>query len=169
MPCATSPMPDRSGAPLLAPSRSRPGRSVARTVLGVLLIAMAAGQLSDMDGFAGVLAGYQVMPSSLLAPAAWLLAGTEATAGWALLSGRKCGSHLALAVAVAWSLLAIQGFARGLVIDNCGCFGVHLAQPLRWWVLVEDAQFVALAAWVRHRERAAEAPNCVPAWSAGRS
>jgi hypothetical protein len=50
---------------------------------------------------------------------------------------------------VAWSALGLEAFARGLVLHNCGCFGVHLGQPLRWWVLAEDAEFVALAAWVR--------------------
>lgn len=52
-----------------------------------------------------------------------------------------------------WSALAVQAFARGLAVENCGCFGVHLGQSLRWWVLLEDAEFVALAAWVRRTER----------------
>jgi hypothetical protein len=56
-----------------------------------------------------------------------------------------------VAVAVVWSLLAAQAFARGLAVGNCGCFGVRLGQPLRWWVLVEDAEFVALAVWVRRQ------------------
>lgn len=47
--------------------------------------------------------------------------------------------------------LGIQAFARGLALDNCGCFGVYAAQPLRWWVLVEDVEVVALAVWVVRR------------------
>lgn len=65
----------------------------------------------------------------------------------ALLRHRRSGSLLALAVAMIWSALAVQAFARGLAVENCGCFGVHLGQSLRWWVLLEDAEFVALAAW----------------------
>jgi hypothetical protein len=44
---------------------------------------------------------------------------------------------LATAVAVTWTLLGTQAFVSGLPIDNCGCFGVHLGQPLRWSVLLE--------------------------------
>ena len=59
---------------------------------------------------------------------------------------------VAVAVAVGWTILGTQAFVRGLAVDNCGCFGVHLAQPLRWWVLLEDAEFVALAWWVRRKD-----------------
>lgn len=133
--------------------------SPARALLAVLLLAMAAGQLSDVVGFAGVLAGYRALPDPLLVPAAWVLASAEAMTGVALLRSRRCGGILALAVAVAWAALALQAFARGLPLDNCGCFGVHLGQPLRWWVLLEDAEFVALAAWVRRAERRTPRPS----------
>lgn len=122
-------------------------------LLALLLLAMAAGQLSDLGGFARVLDGYRLIPDGWLTPAAWLLAGAETAAGVGLLGHRRSGSVLALAVAVAWSALAVQAFTRGVAVDNCGCFGVHLAQSLRWWVLVEDAEFVALAAWVLRAER----------------
>jgi hypothetical protein len=89
----------------------------------------------------------------LLSPAAWGLAGAEAVAGLALLRHRRGGSGLALAVAIVWSAFALQAFARGVALDNCGCFGVHFGQSLRWWVLLEDAEFVALSAWVRRAER----------------
>lgn len=65
---------------------------------------------------------------------------------------RRIGSAGALAVAVGWTILGAQAFARGLPLENCGCFGVHLAQPLRWWILVEDAELVALARWVHSRD-----------------
>jgi hypothetical protein len=58
--------------------------------------------------------------------------------------GRAAGLA-GLAVACFWSVLAAQAFARGLELDNCGCFGAYLAQPLRWWVLVEDAYMLVLA------------------------
>ena len=84
----------RAGGPAPLARRVRPS---ARTALAVLLLAMAAGQLSDVGGFVRILATY-------------------------------------------------------LALHNCGCFGVHLGQPLQWWVLLEDAEFVALAAWVRARQ-----------------
>ena len=135
-----------AGGPASLARRVRPS---ARTVLAVLLLAMAAGQLSDVGGFARILATYRVFPSGLLTPVAWMVAGVEAMAGVLLLGARRCGGWWALLVAVAWAALGLQAFARGLPVHNCGCFGVHLGQPLRWWVLLEDAEFVALAAWVR--------------------
>jgi hypothetical protein len=121
----------------------------ARSLLAVLLVAMAAGQLSDVAGFARILATYRVLPGDVTTLAAWIVIATEALAGVALLRGAGHGATLATAVAVTWTLLGAQAFVRGLPIDNCGCFGVHLGQPLRWWVLLEDAEFIALAAWVR--------------------
>lgn len=95
------------------------------------------------------------------------LIGGELAAGVGLFSRdrgrRRRAASIAVAVAVAWSALGVQAFARGLVLDNCGCFGVYAAQPLRWWVLVEDAQFVALAVWVRARvQRLADRPEVGP-------
>jgi hypothetical protein len=61
---------------------------------------------------------------------------------------------------VVWAILAAQAFARGLVLDNCGCFGTYLAQPLRWYVLVEDA-LMQLYAWLlSHGLR--RSPACAP-------
>ena len=116
-------------------------------------MAMAAGQLSDVDGFIRILGTYQVLPGDLPTFAAWVLLITEAVAGAALLRGAQGAATLALAVALAWSALAVQAFVRGLPVANCGCFGVHLGQELRWWVLLEDAEFIALAAWVRRAGR----------------
>ena len=128
-------------------------RSPARILLAVLLVAMAAGQLSDVDGFVRILGTYQVLPGDLPTFAAWILIVTEAVAGVALLRGAQGGATLAVAVALAWTALGAQAFVRGLPITNCGCFGVHLGQGLRWWVLLEDAEFIALAAWVRRAGR----------------
>lgn len=124
---------------------------LARWSLGLVLVGMAAGQLSDLGGFVDVLATYDVLPSGTYLPVALGLAGAELVSGAGLLLGprhhaRACS--LAVGVAVLWAALAAQAFARGLVLANCGCFGVHLAQPLWWGVLVQDAAFVASALWV---------------------
>jgi hypothetical protein len=127
--------------------------SPARTLLALLLLAMAAGQLSDVGGFAGILGTYRVFPGDAPTLAAWILIVTEAAAGVALLRHTRHGAVLAIVVALAWTALATQAFVRGLTIDNCGCFGIHLGQSLRWWVLIEDAEFIALAVWVFRGER----------------
>jgi hypothetical protein len=148
MPSVTSPAAERAAVP--ARRRRRP---LARRILGGLLLAMAVGQVSDLGGFARILDTYRVFPGALPTIAAVALVALEAMAGLALLRGERCGGALSVAVALAWTVLGAQAFARGLPLANCGCFGVHLGQPLRWWVLIEDAEFIALAVWILRAQR----------------
>jgi hypothetical protein len=53
--------------------------------------------------------------------------------------------RVGVVVAIVGSALAAQAFARGLSVENCGCFGAYLSQELRWWVLLEDAYQLLLA------------------------
>ncbi len=132
-------------------SRQPGSGALARRVLGVLLLAMAIGQLADVGGFVEVIDTYGVGGKGAAATIGVALLVGELLAGVGLLGGTlgrwKGASRLAVLVAVAWSALGAQAFARGLVVPNCGCFGIHLAQPLRWWVLVQDLEFMALAWW----------------------
>lgn len=132
---------------------------MARRLLGLLLFAMALGQASNIGGFIDILSTHRIGGTTVAAMVAVALLTGEVAGGIGLLAGgatrRRRGAVVAVAVAVAWSVLAAQAFARGLDIENCGCFGVHLGQPLRWWVLLEDAEFVALALWVWHTTRLA--------------
>ncbi|MGI8937369.1 MAG: MauE/DoxX family redox-associated membrane protein [Iamia sp.] len=127
------------------------------------MVFMAATQASDPSGFVDVLVTYDVGGRAVAwALAAALVAG-EAVGGLGLLSTqigrRRRGADVALAVALLWSALGVQAFARGLALESCGCFGVHLAQPLRWWVLLQDAEFVALAVLSRRRARRTPVPT----------
>lgn len=125
-------------------------RAILHRVLGGLFLAMAAFQLADLPGFVGVLETFQLGGAGLaLALAVALLAGELVSGGWLLVAPGRWPLVPALvfsATSVMWSALAAQAFARGLVLDNCGCFGVHLAQPLRWWVLVQDAALLGYSA-----------------------
>jgi hypothetical protein len=135
---------------------------IARLVLAGLLLAMAAGQIADLPGFVELLRRYPVGSSVPWLLAVALIIG-EAGGGALLLSRapatRSTGATMALAVAVAWSVLALAAFTLGRAIDNCGCFGVYLGQPLRWWVLIEDLEFVLLALWVLFQARRWAAPS----------
>jgi Methylamine utilisation protein MauE len=128
-------------------------RSIAILIFAPLLLAMALGQLASLGEFEESLAGYRV-----LGDATWAVAGAvlalEAAAGLGLLLRRRFPPVFAqaagvggLVVAVFWSVLAVQAFARGLSLENCGCFGAYLVQELRWWILLEDAEFLILAAF----------------------
>jgi hypothetical protein len=144
-----------------------PQNVAAHRILLVLYAAMAAGQLSDLGGFARILDDYQLGPGwALLVP---ILAVELASVGLlARERTRPAGGVAALAVAVIWSALALQAFARGLVVPNCGCFGVHLGQSLGWPVLVQDASLLASSTWVwrstrRDQPEQVLAPNPVDA------
>jgi uncharacterized membrane protein len=141
---------------------------VVRYLLAVLLLAMAVGQLSDFGSFVDIVATYEICGDTT----AWMLAASlivaELAAGLGLLvprlaTARRLGAAaVAVLVAMVWSALAVQAFARGLAVPNCGCFGVDLGQVLRCWVLLEDAEFGALALWVRHRTRRDQATTTTP-------
>ena len=156
-------------------SSTRPSvrHGLARFALAALLFAMAAGQVSNPAGFVDILVTYRVGGTAAAVLLALAVVGGELAAAIGLVSTSAARRHeaasVALAVAVAWSALGLQAFARGLSLDNCGCFGVHLGQPLRGWVLLQDAEFVALAWWVRARDNRSAAVPGPPSVEATRS
>ncbi|MEV3933880.1 MULTISPECIES: MauE/DoxX family redox-associated membrane protein [unclassified Streptomyces] len=122
---------------------------ILRLVLGLLLAAMALGQAASFDAMPAILTAYGLTSGAASAALAVALISTEAvTAVWFLARPRSRATTpvwLYTGVAVVWAVLASQAFARGLVLDNCGCFGTYLPQPLRWYVLVEDALMLLYA------------------------
>ncbi len=123
----------------------------AALLYGLLLAVMAAAQLASLDAFEGALASYRVFGGLVPAVVVGLIA-LEGAAAVGLLGSRRLplravrgAAALGIAVAVVWSLLAAQAFARGLEVENCGCFGGYIAQELRWWILLEDAYLLLLA------------------------
>lgn len=123
---------------------------VLRLILGVTLVAMAAGQLASWPDVPDILAAYQLADGSALPLlAALLIAGELLAGGWFLARPRSRAAApvwVYTAVAVAWAGLAGQAYARGLTVPNCGCFGVYLSQSLNWFVLLQDALLLAYAA-----------------------
>lgn len=61
-------------------------------------------------------------------------------------------------VSVVWTGLAVQAYARGLTVANCGCFGIYLRQRLSWFVLLQDALTLLYAAVLIHSARRAHVP-----------
>lgn len=118
-----------------------------RGLFFLLMAATGIAKLLDMPGFITVVDSYRSLPAILLAPAAWALMLTElALAAW-LLWGRYL-RHAALLIVLMhfmyliWLLMAL---ARGLELENCGCFGVYLARPLTWFTPLEDLSLLLLA------------------------
>lgn len=142
----------------------------ARRILGVVMLTMGAGKLSDVSGYAEALMAFRVIPDGDLHAVAWLWLAAELAAGVLLLTsgrGARAGALLALAINLAYAALTTQAYARHLSIDNCTCFGVHLRQRLSWFVLAQDAYMIAFSAYVYRA--ATRARRTAPAESRARS
>lgn len=120
-----------------------------RVYLCGLLLAMAVGQLANFGGFVSIVEDYRAAPADAARALAAGLTGGEIVAAGLLLSARwrLQGARVAACVAGAWTLLATQATLRGLSIDNCGCFGVHLGQRLSNLILLQDGLFVGTTMW----------------------
>lgn len=139
---------------------------VARWVFAGLLLSMALGQSLSLPESVDAIGSYRVTGEAGSSLLAWFLLLLQALAGAGLLWSsprlRPVAGWVGLTVALAWSALAVQAFARGLSIPNCGCFGRFLAQELSWWVLVQDAYFVVLALLALRSARRGRIPKSVP-------
>ena len=115
---------------------------VIRYFLGVLFMATGIGKLL-------VIATYQLaIPEDLLLLLALSIALLEFTIALNLLRGRRLQSNVlaTLCLHIAYTALAVTTLLRGILIENCGCFGAFLARPLRWSSVAEDVTLTAVGA-----------------------
>ncbi|MEV0233389.1 MauE/DoxX family redox-associated membrane protein [Nonomuraea sp. NPDC050786] len=92
-------------------------------VTAALLVA-ALGKLRDVSGFARSVAGYQVLPGTLVRPAAVGVLVAELAAGGLLLAtgGRRWGAVVAAVLFAAFLAAMASVMWRRMAVD-CGCFG----------------------------------------------
>ncbi|UXY25157.1 MauE/DoxX family redox-associated membrane protein [Streptomyces sp. HUAS TT20] len=132
---------------------------VLRLVLGTVYTAMAAGQIASITVMPTVLGAYGLVHGAVAAAlAAALIAGELVCGVWFLTRPRSTASApvwVYTAVSVVWTVLAVQAYARGLAVDNCGCFGNYLTQRLGWFVLLQDALTLVYAAVLLRTARTA--------------
>lgn len=124
-----------------------------RFYLGILLGLMALGQALSWRTYLDAVAAHGLGRASRLV--AYALFVLEVVVGVGLLvdphSLRTLVAVGAVIVTAMWAVVALQAFARRRSITNCACFGAYFRQPLRWWVLLEDAVFVGSAAFYLQR------------------
>lgn len=121
--------------------------AVCAWLLASVEAATGIGKLLDVAGFARVLAGYRLLPAPLLLPVAWgvTLAELAVAAGLVLRRWRRPAAAAAAALAVLDAAVLTITLLRGIPLDNCGCFGVFLARPLRPYTPLEDVAMLAAA------------------------
>jgi Methylamine utilisation protein MauE len=131
----------------------------------LLLLTSALGKVLDPQGFASIVATYQLLPDGLVFVAAWAVILTEfLLALWLAMGLWPQYRHTLSLASIAvlglhwlyfdWMLIALM---RGLTIPNCGCFGVYLARPLTWFTPLEDA-FLIFLAWLMWRAARSSKP-----------
>jgi len=129
---------------------------ILRAGLGGLLLATGTGKALDVTGFAGVLATYRLgIPADALWPLALAIAVLEIFLGLWILAGWRVGPALRLSIALdaVYFVVLESALVRGLALTNCGCFGVYLASPLRWYTPLEEILLVTLAVWLLRLDR----------------
>lgn len=125
-------------------------RPVFRYFLAALFIATGIGKLLDNRGFAGVIASYRLgLSEPLLLPLALAVSLVELWVGVQLAHGRNIAANakLTLWFHLGYASLALLTLVRGIPLQNCGCFGVFWARPLRAGTVVEDVT-LALISWL---------------------
>jgi len=119
-----------------------------RVLLGVLIFGAGLGKALDVGGFVEVMRSYDLaLPEGLYWPGAYatilfeLVLGAWVLAGWRL----TIAGALAVLMHSGYLLLLSSALWRGLELDNCGCFGVFLARPLRWYSPIEDFALIVVS------------------------
>lgn len=136
---------------------------VLRIVLGTVYTAMGVAQLASFGHMPRILSAYGLVTGAAATVLAVALIAGELVCGVWLLA-RPRSKALApvwvyTGVSAVWTVLAVQAYARGLAVADCGCFGIHLSQRLGWFVLLQDALTLLCAALLFRSARAAPAPS----------
>jgi hypothetical protein len=118
--------------------------------LALIFGASGAIKLRDLEMFEGSLANYQLAPTWMERPLAYLLPITECAAAAGLLpaSTRAMAASTLLALLTIFTGAVAINLARGRTNIDCGCFGPALRQQLSGWLLLRNLFLMILAAVV---------------------
>ncbi len=128
------------------PTIVAPLRWLLRLGLGTLILATGLGKALDLGGFVGVLQTYQLgLGDGFLHVVAPAIALLEIALGSWILNGWRLRAAMSTAIGLnaAYFVLLTTALLRGLDLENCGCFGVFFARPLRWYSPLEDLAAIA--------------------------
>ncbi len=120
-----------------------------RIFLGVLFLFSGIIKIVDPEGFALVVARYDILPGALVPYAAVLVPALEAAVGFLLVIGYRvrASALIGIALMAAFSVFIGINIARGRRFD-CGCFGLErlglgIGETVGPWVLARDLLFMA--------------------------
>jgi uncharacterized membrane protein YphA (DoxX/SURF4 family) len=119
-----------------------------RFYLGVIVLGAGVGKALDLPGFIGVMRTYELgLPEWALWTGGTAVTLFELGLGAWILSGRRLRFAALLSAVMNFGYLVLLTSAlwRGLELRNCGCYGVFLARPLRWYMPLEDLFLIAVS------------------------
>lgn len=119
-----------------------------RIFLGVLVLATGVGKALDLPGFIGVMRTYELgLPDWALWMSGTAVTLFELGLGAWILSGRqlRLAALLSAVMNFGYMILLTVALLRGLELQNCGCYGVFLARPLRWYTPLEDLFLIGIS------------------------
>lgn len=125
----------------------------ARTAVALILLASGVHKsLAAPEEFAAVLEKYYLLPTPWLLPFAQIVPAIEVLVGTALLLGWqvKHSSTAAMGCFAAFLSALISTKARGIPLEDCGCFGkgIHLKPE---YTVVLDSVLIGLSYFSRRR------------------
>lgn len=125
-------------------------RGLCAVSLALIFGASGLMKLRDLDLFEGSLANYQLAPTWLEKPLAYLLPILECAAAMGLVtaSTRTIAASTLLALPAIFTGAIAINLARGRTNIDCGCFGPALRQELSGWLLLRNLVLMILATLV---------------------
>lgn len=143
-----------------------------RALMALLLAAVFAtagvSKLATFTDFLRVVRAFEILPSTLVAPATIVLVSLELTTAAALTwpPTRRLGAHIAGGALVFFLVVVGHALSRGLIID-CGCFAFLQDRRVGWGLLAQNSILLVAAAVLalaprEPRKHLASQPNRKP-------
>ena len=125
-----------------------------RILLGVVFVWASWDKILNPEGFARIIQNYQILPDSLIAPAALLLPWIEALCGVMLICGWgvKGSAVIVDILLVVFIMALIISIYRGVDI-SCGCFSVteeHVTSL--YGLIIRDLLLFAACSWILYMQ-----------------
>lgn len=119
-----------------------------RATFALLFLSAALHKIRDLADFCRVLAGYEILPRSLLAPTALVLASAEAVIGFALLLPLPTSGPAVVGIGLlgAYAVAIAVPLSRGKPAVRCGCGGLAGDRPISPVLIVRNAVLIGLLA-----------------------
>ena len=119
---------------------------VLRLAIGGIFIVAGASKVGNAAQFAAQIAGFRLLPETLVAPLAVMLPYWEMLLGALVMLGlfTRVAAWFAVVLLALFDAAIASAVVRGMTV-SCGCFGPNDATVTTWAEVARDGIFVVLA------------------------